>query len=111
MIATASSILEPRAARLFASWRRQFLIAGVDGLFKPIRHKPQSASNGDERPNRENAPQPAVLQAFQTQPQPSQHNERGYEYTCNTLRFLVHSLRVAQKLIATICVLVARPVP
>src|SRR5215831_370152 len=58
---------------------------GVSAYSKPIRDKPQSASNGDERPNRENAAQPAVLQAIQTQPQPSQHNEGGYEYTCNTL--------------------------
>jgi hypothetical protein len=74
--------------------------------FKPVRDKPQYASNGDERPNRENSGQLAVLQAIQTQPQPSQHNEWGYEYTCNTLRFVVHFLRVAQKLITSLKVLV-----
>ena len=58
---------------------------GMKGLLKPIRHKPQSASNGDERSNPENAAQPAVLQAIETQPQPTQHKERGYEYTCHTL--------------------------
>ena len=75
---------------------------GWERLLKPIRDKPQGASNGDERPNRENAAQPAVLQAIQTQPQPSQHNERGYEYTCNTLRFLIHFLTVAGEPVATI---------
>src|SRR5262245_28158509 len=74
--------------------------------YKPVRDKPQYASNGDERPNRENSGQLAVLQAIQTQPQPGQYNERGYEYTCNTLRFVVHFLRVAQKLITSIQVLV-----
>jgi len=59
-------------------------------------------SNGDERPNRENSGQLAVLQAIQTHPQPSQHNKRGYEYTCNTPRFIIHFLRVAQKLITAI---------
>ena len=49
----------------------------VSAYSKPIRDKPQSAGNGDERPNRENAAQPAVLQAIQTQPQSSQHNERA----------------------------------
>ena len=73
-----------------------------EGLLKPIRNKPQCASNGDERPNRENSGQLAVLQAIQTQPQPSQHNERGYEYTYNTLRLVIHFLRVAQKLISAI---------
>jgi hypothetical protein len=77
-----------------------------EGLLKPIRDKPQCASNGDERPNRENSGQLSVLQAIQTQPQPSQHNEWGYEYTCNTLRFVVHFLRVAQKLITSLKVLV-----
>jgi hypothetical protein len=74
----------------------------VSAYSKPIRDKPQSASNGDERPNRENAAQSAVLQAIQTQPQPSQHNERRNEYSCDTLRFVTHFLKVAQNLIATI---------
>jgi len=74
----------------------------VGRLLKPSRDKPQRASNGDERPNRENSGQLAVLQAIQTQPQPSQHNERGYEYTYNTLRLVIHFLRVAQKLISAI---------
>jgi hypothetical protein len=77
-----------------------------EALLKPIRDKPQCASNGDERPNRENSGQLAVLQAIQTQPQPSQHSEWGYEYTCNTLRFVIHFLRVAQKLITSLKVLV-----
>jgi hypothetical protein len=68
---------------------------GVSAYSKPIRDKPQSASNGDERPNRENAAQPAVLQAIQTQPQPSQHNERRDEYSCETLHFVTHFRRIA----------------
>jgi hypothetical protein len=46
---------------------------------KPVWDQPQGASNGDERPNRENAIQLAMFQAFQAQPQPDQHDSWGYE--------------------------------
>jgi hypothetical protein len=49
------------------------------GLVKPIRDKPQGASNGDERPNPENAAQLARPHTFNAQPQPDQHNNWGYE--------------------------------
>jgi hypothetical protein len=49
------------------------------GLLKPIRDKPQCASNGDERPNRENATQLAVFQSFQAQPQPDEHHGGSYK--------------------------------
>jgi hypothetical protein len=39
-----------------------------------IRDKPQCARNGDKRPNRENAIQFAMFEAFQAQPKPNQHN-------------------------------------
>jgi hypothetical protein len=48
-------------------------------VIKPIRDKPQGSSNGDKRPNRENAGKLAMFEAFKAQPQPNQHNNWGYE--------------------------------
>jgi hypothetical protein len=56
-----------------------YLEMGGVRLVKPIRDKPHGASNGDERPNPENATQLAMPQTFNAQPQPDQHNNWGYE--------------------------------